>query len=94
MKKPNVLKIILAIEIAIIIALIIYLIGCVHVTNTYAYNRDNEGFAVVEKVRIKEYGSFLVIYDKETGVMYTVNNERNIFPLLNPDGTPRVWEGE
>jgi hypothetical protein len=41
--------------------------------------------------------SWRVVYNKKTKVMYTVSkgDARGIFTLLvNPDGTPMLWEGK
>ena len=51
-------------------------------------------FIEVEKV----IDSWLVVYHKDTKVMYVVSAgsyNRGIFTvMLNPDGTPMIWEGE
>ena len=35
-----------------------------------------------------------VIYDKETQIMYIVTDGGYITPLLNSDGTPKLYEGD
>ena len=53
---------------------------------------DNRMFMVVS-----EESSGQVLVDKSTGVMYWVSdnsdNRGNLTLLVNPDGTPRIWEG-
>lgn len=53
---------------------------------------DNRMFMVVS-----EESSGRVLVDKSTGVMYWVSdnsyNRGNLTLLVNPDGTPRIWEG-
>ena len=34
-----------------------------------------------------------IIYDKTTGVMYIMNYQGSITPIINADGTPRIWGG-
>ena len=60
-----------------------------------AYNEDAPSmFITVECVG--EY--WRVVYQKDTKVMYVVSTgsyNRGIFTvMLNPDGTPMIWEGE
>lgn len=53
---------------------------------------DNRMFMVVS-----EESSGQVLVDKSTGVMYwasdNAHNRGNLTLLVNPDGTPRIWEG-
>lgn len=53
---------------------------------------DNRMFMVVS-----EESSGRVLVDKSTGVMYWASdnsyNRGNLTLLVNPDGTPRIWEG-
>lgn len=45
---------------------------------------------------IEEYNGFDTLYDKETGVMYTMSNRSYAYgiltPLLNSDGTPKIYQ--
>lgn len=54
---------------------------------------DNAMFFLVSKERLFGY----VIVDKTTRVMYWVSwggyNCGTLTMLVNPDGTPRIWEG-
>ena len=49
-------------------------------------------------VRVEDCGSFDIMYDKDTKVMYTVSSSRypygNITLLVNADGTPKLWKGQ
>ena len=51
------------------------------------------GFEVIEK----DIHHVKIVYDIETGVMYTMstayNNIGSMTLMVNPDGTPRVYEG-
>lgn len=46
---------------------------------------------------LEEYNKFDVIYDRETGVMYTMSSSSRAYgiltPLLNADGTPKIYQG-
>lgn len=48
-------------------------------------------------VRVENCGSFDVVYDKDTKVMYTVSsssyNYGSVTLLVNSDGTPKIWKG-
>lgn len=43
------------------------------------------------------YDEFDIIYDKETGVMYSMSNSNRAYgiltPLLNSNGTPKIYQG-
>lgn len=49
------------------------------------------------KVITGTIGGIDIVYDVETGVMYTMSgaayNKGSMTVMVNPDGTPRVWEG-
>lgn len=50
------------------------------------------GFRVIEKF---DNGSLIwIIYDKTTGVMYIMNYHGSVTPVINADGTPRIWSGQ
>ena len=48
-------------------------------------------------VRVEDCGSFYIMYDKDTKVMYTISSSGypygNITLLVNADGTPKLWKG-
>lgn len=82
--------------IAGIVACVMILPGCsnVDVKEETQYNNNDTAtsmFVVVEKARC-----WLVVYNKDTKVMYTVSrgsyNSGNFTLLVNPDGTPMIWE--
>ena len=47
-------------------------------------------------IEVEESDSWIVVYHKETKVMYVVSrcnyNSGNFTLLVNPDGTPMLWE--
>ena len=49
-------------------------------------------------VSIENCGSFDIMYDKDTKVMYTVSsssyNYGSVTLLVNSDGTPKIWKGQ
>lgn len=51
------------------------------------------GFEVIDK----SFGVTWIVYDVETGVMYALShggyNTGSMTLMVNPDGTPRVYEG-
>lgn len=48
-------------------------------------------------VRVEYCGSFDIMYDKDTKVMYTVSSSGypygSVTLLVNSDGTPKIWKG-
>lgn len=79
------------------VACIMILSGCstVHVEDESQSNdKDNTTsmFVVVEKA-----ACWLIVYNKDAKVMYAVSrssyNYGNFTLLVNPDGTPMIWEG-
>jgi hypothetical protein len=87
----NKLKIII-----IAIACIFLLGGCENV-HTYpeAQNEQESMFIIVEK---RYNPGYYIVYHKDTKVMYAISNgEYNVGTftvLVNPDGTPMVYEEE
>lgn len=84
-----------------------YILGCMLVFVVSGCNRitnegdDFEEIGIFETVSRKDVGGgeFLTIYHKETKVMYLVyvgyggqGRSVSITPLLNPDGTPMLYE--
>lgn len=74
---------------------VILLAGCGKVSDAeiYAAERDENKMFVT----IYHATSYRIVVDKDTRVMYSVSNGTynggNFTMLVNPDGTPRVWEG-
>ena len=73
------------------------LVGCggSSVSTSSAYNESAPSmFVFVEYVT----GGWRVVYHKDTKVMYVVScgsyNCGTFTVMLNPDGTPMVWEGK
>lgn len=82
--------------IAGVVACIMILSGCstVHVEDETQYNNKDtvtSMFVVVEKA-----ACWLIVYNKDTKVMYAVSrssyNYGNFTLLVDPDGTPMLWE--
>ena len=46
-------------------------------------------------VKVEDCGTFNIVYDRDTKVMYAVSpsdhNFGNVTMLVNADGTPKVW---
>ncbi len=61
---------------------------------------DEESRADASKmfVKVAYCGSFDIMYDKDTKVMYTVSSPGypygNVTLLVNSDGTPKIWKGQ
>lgn len=68
------------------------LCGCQDVEKSYNDEKPSM-FVVVEQT-----SSWEIVYHKETKVMYSVGmgsyNRGDFTLLVNPDGTPMIWDGE
>lgn len=62
-----------------------------------SYGMDEEPRADASSmfVKVEDCGTFNIVYDRDTKVMYTVSsssyNYGNVTMLVNADGTPKVW---
>lgn len=81
-------KTILVIALALI--LIVVLAGC-GIKEDNPGTQYDTGFRVLERYDVTDV---LVVYDKTTGVMYFINLSGGVTPIINADGSPRIWEGE
>lgn len=80
-----------------VIAIMLVVLCCFHGCGAEAENETKEEqismFVVVE-----EANSWAVLYHRETKVMYVMSrggyNTGNFTVLLNPDGSPLVWDSE
>ena len=82
-------------KIALAIALVLLalcLAGCAHLEEE-PKEKGNGMFRLVEN-----YGSFSIVYDTETRVMYAESvgtyNGGTLVMLFNADGTPKLWKGK
>lgn len=77
--------------IALVLILIVALAGCGMKEESSDENIDT-GFRVLERFDSDPYA--LVAYDVNTGVMYLINYHGGVIPIINADGTPRIWRGD
>lgn len=81
-----------AVILAIAMCMCVALTGCQDVEANYDEERPSM-FVVIEIT-----ASWRIVYQKDTKVMYAVSdgsyNYGNFTLLVNPDGTPMLWEGE
>lgn len=77
---------------AIAMCVCVALTGCQDVEANYDEERPSM-FVVVEQT-----SSWRIVYQKDTKVMYAVSsssyNYGDFTLLVNPDGTPMLWEGD
>lgn len=82
--------------IASIVACIMILSGCSTITveDESQYNDKDTATSMFVNVETTLY--WQVVYNKDTKVMYAVSkssyNRGNFTLLVNPDGTPMIWE--
>lgn len=61
------------------------------------YEMDEEPRADASSmfVKVEDCGTFNIVYDRDTKVMYTVSsssyNYGDVTMLVNADGTPKIW---
>ena len=83
------------VSIILVIALICILTGCNH-----PMSREKQGIAQSMFVIVdgSAFDTFYVVYNRETKVMYAVSNGTyntgNFTVLVNPDGSPMLWESQ
>lgn len=84
------MKKIISVAVALLLAC---MVGCGVPVSTSGEEPINSMF-----VRVERTGMWDVVYHEDTGVMYAVSGgtyNRGTFTLLvNPDGTPMIWEGK
>lgn len=82
---------------------VMLLAGCGEVPASPDYTvEENNRFVYVKGYEIDNNSQFKIFVDKETKVMYLyyidyINNGKvysGITIMLNPDGTPMIWQGE
>lgn len=78
--------------ICVLLILLLVLTGCDTAIVQTEGEPDSSMFAQIEKA-----GGWVVVYHRETKVMYAVSdgsyNHGTFTLLVNPDGTPMIWEG-
>ena len=80
------------IAIALLITLVIYGYCCMD-NNAHAIRNNEYGYTIIDN-----FGTSKIVYMNKTKVMYAISDghrNRGTFTLLvNPDGTPMIYEGE
>lgn len=86
----NPLNILLCVAITALISSLIALM-IIHASKASGYDDESDQF-----IRVANGYNYAiddtVVYDKDTKVMYVVNNKGYYWVLYNPDGTPRIYE--
>ena len=88
-------KILVQILLAIMLACAVFISACSEDTVVKEVKTDSM-FEVIEYGSASEEEYYNIVYHKETKVMYAVSNgnkTQGVFTVLvNPDGTPMLWE--
>lgn len=75
------------------VAVVVYILSEVEKT----YDEDSDEPIISMFVEVEETSEFRVLYHRETKVMYAVSvggyNRGNFTVLVNPDGSPMLYEG-
>lgn len=81
-----------------ILALVIAMTACAYSDVEKAYDEDSDEQIVSMFVEVETNLYFRVFYHRDTKVMYAVSdssyNRGNFTVLVNPDGSPMLYEGE
>ena len=76
-----------------ILLILLMLVGCGKATRAKSESDEGKRFVTIET----EW-SYLIVADRETGVMYVMSNgvyNHGSFTLLvDKDGSPLIWDGE
>ena len=82
--------------IAGIVACVMILSGCSNTIVEHESQYDNKDTITSMFVIVETTTFWYVVYNKDTKVMYTISrgsyNGGNFALLVNPDGTPMIWE--
>ena len=70
---------------------VMLLAGCGNAETDYV---EESMFVVVEHLNVEQSSFFYVLVNKETRVMYLTQYKGGMTVMLNPDGTPMLWQGE
>lgn len=77
-------------SVALVVVMVVCLVGCGSNIESVA-NNDNSMFVIIETT-----DTWMVVYHKETKVMYAVSdcayNRGTFTPLYNADGTLQIYE--
>lgn len=84
------MKKILCLLLSLIMPLVLFS-GCRDIEANYL---EEDSFVEVAFVTPEQGMGVHVLVHKETRVMYIVQYRGGIAVMLNPDGTPMLWEGE
>jgi hypothetical protein len=90
--NKDIYKAVLAGFVALLVVVIGFFIGI-----SYCMTADADSTVGFEVIDGGTWDLFWILYDRETGVMYTMSNgtknSGTMTLMVNPDGTPRVYEG-
>lgn len=78
---------------AFLVATMLILCGCEGKATVNSEGLQEESMFVM----VEDAYTFVVVYHRDTKVMYAISrgysNSGDFFVLVNPDGTPMLWEG-
>ena len=74
----------------VMILFILLLTGCGETPNSQ--KEEANMFVYIQEADLNN--CFNVVYHRDTKVMYTVSHNGTFTLLVNPDGTPMLYEGE
>lgn len=79
--------------IAFSLFVLFFMLGCSQPANA---ERSNKSASMFTEVESSTFESWKIVYHNETKVMYAIStgsrNGGNFTVLVNPDGTPMLWE--
>lgn len=80
----------------LLIAIIIIFCGCCAdvSANADSWKNEKEEKTYGMFIEVERYITYHVAYHKETKVLYIVGGNGHFELLVNPDGTPMMWDGD
>lgn len=73
-----------------ILLILLSCVGCGAPVNMDTEKSDSSFILVEQEIFIGYY--YKIVYHKETKVMYVLGQYNDFTVMLNPDGSPMVWE--
>lgn len=82
------------VAIVVILLIVMGVVAMSRITNRLDKRREDKSQTIIKiESRDSTYSSFDIFYDSQTKVMYIINYHGGVTVMLNPDGTPKLYEG-
>ena len=83
------------IKLSILLLISIFLIGCGQSSNDHIEPKEPQNGSMFVIVENNSYvASYIIVYHRQTKVMYAKSNDGVFTLLVDADGKPMIWKGE